>query len=64
MNYKQLTENERYQIYTLLKVGFSLKAIAGELDRHPSTISRELKRNKGLKGCRPRPGAAIDQHTA
>jgi transposase, IS30 family len=54
MNYKQLTENERYQIYTLLKVGFSLKAIAAELNRHPSTISRELKRNKGLKGYRPR----------
>ena len=54
MSYKQLTENERYQIYTLLKVGFSLKAIADELNRHPSTISRELKRNKGLKGYRPR----------
>jgi len=54
MSYKQLTENERYQIYTLLKVGFSLKAIAAELNRHPSTISRELKRNKGLKGYRPR----------
>jgi IS30 family transposase len=54
MSYKQLTENERYQIYTLLKVGFSLKAIAAELNRHPSTISRELKRNKGLKGYRPK----------
>ena len=54
MSYNQLTENERYQIYTLLKVGFSLKAIADELNWHPSTISRELKRNKGLKGYRPR----------
>lgn len=54
MSYNQLTENERYQIYALLKVGFSLKAIAAELNRHPSTISRELKRNKGLKGYRPR----------
>ena len=54
MSYKQLTENERYQIYTLLKVGFSLKAIADELNQHPSTISREPKRNKGLKGYRPR----------
>lgn len=54
MNYKQLTKNERYQIYTLLKVGFSLKAIAAELNRHPSMISRELKRNEGLKGYRPK----------
>ena len=46
MSYNQLKENERYQIYTLLKVGFSIKAIADELNRHPSTISRELKRTK------------------
>jgi IS30 family transposase len=50
MRYNQLTEGERYQIYGLLKEGFSQKAIAKNLNRHPSTISRELKRNKGLKG--------------
>ncbi len=54
MYYKQLTENERYQIYTLLS-GISLKAIVGELmNRHSSTISREVKRNNGLKGYRSR----------
>lgn len=52
MKYSQLTEGERYQIYGLLKEGFTQKAIAKNLDRHPSTISRELKRNKGLKGYR------------
>lgn len=52
MRYNQLTEGERYQIYGLLKEGFSQKAIAENLSRHPSTISRELKRNKGLKGYR------------
>lgn len=52
MKYTQLTEGERYQIYGLLKEGFSQKAIAHNLERHPSTISRELKRNKGLKGYR------------
>lgn len=52
MKYTQLTEGERYQIYGLLKEGFSQKAIACNLERHPSTISRELKRNKGLKGYR------------
>ena len=52
MKYTQLTEGERYQIYGLLKEGFSQKAIARNLERHPSTISRELKRNKGLRGYR------------
>jgi len=53
MSYHQLTENERYQIYALLKVGLSQKEIADHLKRSPSTISRELKRNHGLRGYRP-----------
>ena len=53
MSYHQLTENERYQIYVLLKVGLTQKEIADQLNRSPSTISRELKRNHGLKGYRP-----------
>lgn len=53
MKYHQLTENERYQIYALMKAGLTQKQIAEELDRDPATISRELKRNRGLKGYRP-----------
>ena len=53
MNYKQLTENERYQIYVLLKAGHTQKEISDVLGRNPSTICRELKRNKGLRGYRP-----------
>lgn len=53
MSYTQLTENERYQIYTLLKLGVSQKAIAIELKRSPATIGREIARNKGLRGYRP-----------
>lgn len=53
MNYKQLTESERYQIYALLKAGHTQKEISDVLGRNPSTICRELKRNKGLKGYRP-----------
>ena len=53
MKYKQLTQEERYQIYALIKVGNSQKQIAEELTRSPSSISRELKRNKGLKSYRP-----------
>lgn len=54
MSYNQLTENERYQIYSLMKVGLTQKDIAAVLGRSPSTISRELGRNKGLRGYRPR----------
>ncbi|WP_143728830.1 IS30 family transposase [Microbulbifer sp. GL-2] len=53
MSYYQLSENERYQIYSLRKAGHSQKAIAKLLERHPSTISRELRRNTGLRGYRP-----------
>ncbi len=54
MSYKQLTEVERYQIYSFLKAGFTQEAIALELKRSPSTISREIKRNTGLRGYRPK----------
>lgn len=53
MNYHQLTENERYQIDAFIKAGFTQKRIAEQLGRSPSTISRELKRNRGLRGYRP-----------
>ena len=53
MSYNQLTENERYQIDAFIKAGFTQKEIADQLGRSPSTISRELKRNCGLRGYRP-----------
>jgi len=54
MNYTQLTQEERYQIYILNKAEYSQAEIAGLLERDKSTISRELRRNRGLKGYRPR----------
>lgn len=62
MNYKQLTTNERYQIYTLKKEGFSQKAIADSLGRDASTISRELRRNTGLRGYRPRQAQLLTEN--
>jgi len=53
MNYKQLTQEERYQIYALKKAGHDQAEIAELLERDKSTISRELRRNRGLKGYRP-----------
>jgi len=53
MSYTQLTQEERYQIYILKKAGYSQTEIAGLVERDKSTISRELRRNRGLKGYRP-----------
>jgi len=52
--YNQITEEERYQIWANKKAGFSVPKIAEELDRHKSTIYRELERNSGDRGYRPK----------
>lgn len=54
MNYTHLTREERYQIYALKKAGHTQIEIADVLERHPSTISRELRRNQGGRGYRPK----------
>jgi IS30 family transposase len=52
--YDHLTLEERCAISRLHEDGKSLRQIAAALDRSPSTISRELKRNRGTKiGYRP-----------
>ena len=60
--YTQLTQDERYQNYALRKAGHSQKEIAEVLGRSPSTISRELRRNKGLKGYRPKQAHRLAQN--
>lgn len=57
--YTQLTQGERYQIYILKKAGHRQSEIAEMLGRHKSTISRELRRNQGLKGYRPKPAQQL-----
>jgi IS30 family transposase len=54
MSYKQLTQCQRYQIYALLKSDHNQTEIAGIIGVHKSTISRELKRNRGQRGYRPK----------
>lgn len=54
MSYKQLTQEQRYQIYALMKANWSQLEIAAEIGVHPSTISREVKRNRGCRGYRPK----------
>lgn len=53
MSYTQLTREQRYQIYALMKVGHNQSQIGVVVGCHKSTISRELRRNRGLKGYRP-----------
>lgn len=53
-HYKQLTSEQRYQISGLLKAGLKATHIADEVGVNKSTISRELKRNKGQRGWRPK----------
>ncbi len=52
--YRQLSLEERCSIARLHEAGQSIRQIAAALDRQPSTVSRELKRNAGSKvGYRP-----------
>ena len=54
MNYTHITREERYQIYALKKAGLKQYEIAKVLKRSESTISRELSRNCGRRGYRPK----------
>ena len=54
MTYKHLSQAERYQIHALMKAGHNQSQIAKVLDRSKSTISRELSRNTGSRGYRPK----------
>lgn len=49
-HYKHLTINEREKAMAFIEKGLSLRAVARELNRSPSTISRELKRNSYANG--------------
>src|SRR5215831_2960780 len=48
---RYLSEDERVRIADLRRAGLGVRAIAGELGRCASTVSRELRRN-----CEPRSG--------
>jgi len=54
MQYTQLTREQRYQIKALLDMQRTQTEIAQQLGVHKSTISRELRRNQGQRGYRPK----------
>ena len=51
--YTQLTREHRYQIQALMKAGLNQTETAEIIGVHKATISRELRRNRGLRGYRP-----------
>jgi len=53
MSYTQLTRDQRYQIYVLIKAAHNQSEIAAIMGCHKSTISRELRRNRGERGYYP-----------
>ena len=64
--YQQLTLEERSQLSILRQCGFSTREIADRLDRHRSTIHREVQRNSGGRGYSHRQahGMAVERRRA
>lgn len=52
--YKRVTAQDRLQISLLSKRGLNQTEVAAKLGFHRSTVSRELRRNKGGRGYRPK----------
>jgi len=62
--YNRVTSEERRLIYQWKQEGFSLRKIGLLLDRAPSSISREIKRNSGQRGYRPAQAQALAEARA
>ena len=61
--YNQISIEERCEIARLRTAGRSIRQIAAALDRSPSTVAREMKRN-GSQNSQYRPGYADQQSRA
>ena len=59
MNYKHLSQIERYQIAILMKVQHSISQIASLTGSHTPTISRELRRKAGSRGYCPKQASEL-----
>jgi len=64
MSYTHLTKEERYQIRAMLIAEFSLREIAQRLGRNVGTISREIRRNRGQRGYRPKQAQELAEQRA
>lgn len=61
MTYCQLTSGERYMLAALRRQGLNQSQIASALDRHRSTISREVGRNSSRSDGHYRPSKAQER---
>ncbi len=50
--YRHFSEDERAQVEALRREGLSIRSIAANLCRYPSSIQREIQRNQGERGYR------------
>lgn len=62
MSYKQLTQEQRYAIYVLLKTGISKRETAETIHVSRSTVYRELQRNAGQRGYRYKQAQRLAEH--
>ena len=63
MNYNHFTINDRIVLAQLRNFGYSIRQISQILDRAPSSISREIKRNSlGVKGIKYIPSKAQSKY--
>ena len=51
MKYAHLTQEQRYHISAYKAAGFKQTEIAQKIGVHPSTVSREIQRNRGVTGA-------------
>lgn len=63
MKYHQLTLDERYQIQAYLHIGKSKDEISRLLNRHRSTVYREIKRHTWRHGYRAKPAQRVTDYT-
>ncbi|MCE4282171.1 IS30 family transposase, partial [Xanthomonas hortorum] len=62
MSSSRLDQAERYRLHALYETGMSMRAIADALERAPSTISRELRRNQHARHYLPDHAQRISEH--
>ena len=60
--YTQLTREHRHQIQALMEAGLNQTETAEIIGFHKATISRELRRNRGLRGYRPNIRARVSTY--
>lgn len=58
----QITEGQRYEISAYIQAGLKQKEIAARIGVHPSTISRELRRNCDMRSGKYNPELANRKH--